>query len=87
MIESKIDVRQSRMAGADLAFWRKVKFSLYSTLIFILITSPITYRFTDSMLKGMVQVLQNGVPTPAGYFLHVVLFFLCTLGVMMFPRD
>ncbi len=46
-----------------------------------------TYRFTQTMVQGAFQVLQGGVPTPAGYFLHGLLFFVVILGIMMFPKD
>jgi hypothetical protein len=75
------------MAGASLDFWKRVKNSFYATLVFIVVTNPMTYRFTQSMFQGYVNVLQNGVPTPAGYFLHAGLFFLTVLAIMMFPRD
>ncbi len=75
------------MAGADLDFWKRVKNSFYATLVFILVTNPMTYRFTNNIFKGAVTVLENGTPTPSGYFLHVVLFFLTVLAIMMFPRD
>ena len=75
------------MAGADLDFWKRVKNSFYATLVFILITNPMTYRFTNNIFKGVVTVLENGTPTPSGYFLHVVLFFFTVLAIMMFPRD
>ncbi len=75
------------MAGAELDFWKRVKYSFYATLVFILITNPITYRFTQGIFQGFITVIQNGVPTPAGYFLHAGLFFLTTLAIMMFPRD
>jgi hypothetical protein len=74
-------------SGSELDFWRRVKYSFYSTLVFLLVTNPMTYRFTQSMFQGFFQILQNGVPTPAGYFLHAVLFFFIILGIMMFPRD
>jgi hypothetical protein len=73
--------------ASELEFWRRVKYSFYATLIFILLTNPMTYRFTQMMFQGSIQILQNGVLTPAGYFLHVILFFLITLSVMMFPKD
>jgi hypothetical protein len=39
------------------------------------------------MFQGVFVVLQNGVPTPQGYFLHAALFFLTSLGIMMLPKD
>lgn len=71
----------------DAEFWRRVKYSFYATLVFLLFTNPITYRFTNTMLSGAITVLQNGVPTPQGYFLHAALFFLVCLGIMMLPKD
>jgi hypothetical protein len=71
----------------DIDFWRRVKYSFYATLVFVLITNPMTYRFTQAMFQGSFTVLQNGSPTPSGYFLHTALFFLITLSIMMFPKD
>lgn len=71
----------------ELEFLRRVKYSFYATLIFILVTNPMTYRFTQTMFQGSLTVLQNGIPTASGYFLHVALFFIITLAVMMFPKD
>jgi hypothetical protein len=75
------------MQQPNVEFWRRVKYSFYGTLVFLLITNPMTYRFTQAMFQGSFNVLQGVVPTPAGYFLHAVLFFLITLAIMMFPRD
>jgi hypothetical protein len=74
-------------SGPELDFWRRVKYSFYSTLVFLLVTNPMTYRFTQSIFQGFIQILQNGIPTPAGYFIHATLFFFIILGIMMFPRD
>ena len=75
------------MSSSDLDFWRRVKYSFYSTLVFILITNPMTYLFTQSIFKGALTIVQNGVPTATGYFLHAGLFFLVILSIMQFPKD
>ncbi len=75
------------MSGRDLDFWKRVKYSFYSTLVFLLFTNPMTYSFTQSMFKGILTIEQGGVPTPTGYFVHGFLFFLTILGLMMFPKD
>jgi hypothetical protein len=72
--------------SADLAFWKKVKYSFYSTLVFLILTNPMTYTFIQSMFQGIVLV-KNGIPTSTGYFFNGLLFFLTILGLMMFPRD
>jgi hypothetical protein len=71
----------------ELDFWRRVKYSFYATLVFILVTNPMTYRFTQTMFQGAFTILQNGVPTTTGYYLHAFLFFLIVLAIMMFPKD
>lgn len=71
----------------DLTFWRRVKYSFYSTLVFLILTNPITYAFTTSMMQGTFTVARNGTPTTNGYFFHGFLFFLVILGLMMFPKD
>jgi len=67
-----------------LSFGLKVKYSLYSALIFFLIANPITYKVVNSILPG---VASNGCPTPFGLVLHTIVFFLALLGVMMLPKD
>jgi hypothetical protein len=71
----------------EVEFWRRVKYSFYATLIFILVTNPMTYRFTQTIFQGSFTIIHNGILTSAGYFIHVGLFFLITLGIMMFPKD
>ena len=73
--------------GGPLSFWLRVKYSFYSTLVFLVLTNPLTYAFTQGMVQGFMKVIDSGVPTAAGYFLHGFLFFLIILGLMMFPRD
>ena len=75
------------MTKEELGFWNRVKYSFYATLIFLLITSPIAYQFTDSLFKGSIVVLYNQTPTASGYLLHAVLFFLVTLAFMMIVRS
>jgi len=67
-----------------LSFGLKVKYSLYSALIFFLIANPITYKVVNSVLPG---VASNGCPTPFGLVLHTIVFFLALLGVMLLPKD
>ena len=70
----------------DITFWKRVKYSFYSTLVFLILTNPLTYAFTQSMFQG-VTFVRNGVLTSTGYYFHAFLFFLTILGIMMFPRD
>ena len=56
-----------------LEFWLRVKYSVFSTLIFLLVTNPMVVNVFGTEIKG--------------YFFQVVLFFFATLGLMMFPKD
>jgi hypothetical protein len=70
----------------DITFWKRVKYSLYSTLVFLILTNPTTHTFIQSMFQG-ISIVRNNALTSTGYFLHGFLFFLCILGLMMFPKD
>ena len=81
------DAEKTTVQGSVNRILLKLKYSFYSTLVFVLITNPMTYSFTQSIFKGALTIVQNGVPTAAGYFLHAALFFLVILGIMQFPKD
>ena len=60
-----------------LEITKRVKYSFYATLVFLIITNPITIK--------TLQNLFNFSPVE-GYFFHAFLFFSCILGLMMFPH-
>jgi hypothetical protein len=68
----------------SLSFGLKVKYSLYSTLIFFLVANPMTFRVVNSIIPG---VARDGCPTALGLFLHSVVFFFALVGIMMLPKD
>jgi hypothetical protein len=68
----------------SLSFGLKVKYSLYSALIFFLVANPVTFRFVNSIIPG---VAVNGCPTAFGLMLHTFVFFLALVGIMMLPKD
>ena len=59
-----------------LEITKRVKYSFYATLVFLIITNPITIK--------TLQNLFNFSPVE-GYFFNAFLFFSCILGLMMFP--
>lgn len=65
----------------------KAKYAFYSMLIFFLIANPETYKMTETFIGKFFTVANNGCPTPAGFFLHTILFFFILWGIMLFPRD
>ncbi len=68
----------------SLSLGLKVKYSLYSALIFFLIANPATFRVVNSIIPG---VAVNGCPTAMGLLLHTLVFFLALVGIMMLPKD
>lgn len=67
--------------------WLKAKYSFISALVFFIVASPETYKFTQMMFGGVFQVAQPmGAATPAGLLLHTVVFFMAMWGLMMVPN-
>ena len=57
---------------------RRIKYSLYATLIFMLLTNPMTWKFT--------QTLYSGLSAPVGYLFQGIVFFCLVFAVFMFPN-
>lgn len=68
----------------DLSVGLKVKFSLYSTLLFFLVANPLTYKVVNSIVSG---VAVSGCPTAFGLFLHSLVFFGLSYAIMTLPPD
>ena len=68
----------------SLSLGLKVKYSLYSALIFFLVANPATFRVVNTLIPG---VAVNGCPTSFGLLLHTFAFFLALVGIMMLPKD
>jgi len=69
-------------------FLLKVKYSLYSTLVFFIFANPETFRIVHGLLGSTIPIITSaGVPTPAGFFIHAFGFFATMLGLMMLPSD
>ena len=60
---------------------RKWQISIFSGLLFIIISSKMTYKLTDSLFK-MISLPStaalNGCPTDFGLFAHTLVFVLVT---------
>ena len=64
----------------------KAKYAFYCALLFFLFANPYTYEVTNSWLSSVMTVLgPGGKPTPAGFGLHLALFFLTLWGLMISP--
>lgn len=71
---------------APLSAGLKLKFSIYGTLIFYLISSPAMFSFVGSILGNKVANPQ-GCPTKFGILVHAVLYCMALVGVMYLPPE
>lgn len=55
----------------------KWRYTLYTTLIFLVVVAPFTYLLVNSVLGSLLKVCdKNGCPTTAGLMLHALVFTL-----------
>lgn len=61
----------------------KWRYTLYTTIIFLIIVNPWTYKLVQSILKGVVKIANaDGCPTMTGIFVHAAVFTVL-LRIMM----
>jgi hypothetical protein len=66
------------MKKSDLV---KFRYSIYSALVFFLVSNPETYKLTRSLLGNWVAG-EGGCPQAAGIFLHTLVFLLILFFLM-----
>lgn len=65
--------------------FQKWKYTLMTTLIFLIIANPYTYSLVNSLLGKFVRIATpSGCPTPAGLAVHAVVFTLILRFIMEF---
>ena len=86
---SEKEIGQSKQSEFSMnRFLLKVKYSLYSTLVFFIFANPETFRIVHGLLGSTIPIITSaGVPTPAGFFVHAFGFFITMLGLMMLPNE
>lgn len=61
----------------------KWRYSVYSALVFLIISSPYTYMLVNSLLGSLVKISSStGCPTLMGLFVHAAVFTLIIRGMM-----
>ncbi len=64
----------------------KIKYSVYTGLLFLIVSSPQLYMLVQSLLGGLFTISSpNGCPTPAGLLLHTLVFIVLLNGMMKLP--
>ena len=56
----------------------KWRFTLYTTILLLVLFNPWTYKITNTLLSGLVGNIasKDGCPTLLGFFIHVIVFTL-----------
>ena len=80
--EEKIKIKISSKKNGD-----KWLCALYVTILFLVVSMPVTYKFTNALLKGVcVLASKNGCPTMCGILVHALVFLmLLRLGYEFVP--
>ncbi len=62
-------------------------YALYVTILFLVVSMPVTYKFTNALLKSVcVLASKNGCPTMCGILVHTLVFLLLLrLGAELMP--
>ena len=64
----------------------KIKFSIYGTLLYYLISSPAAFSLTGSIFGPSVATA-NGCPTVTGVILHALVYCASLIGLMYLPAE
>jgi hypothetical protein len=59
----------------------KLKYSIYSALVFFLVSNPETYKLTSSLLGDWVAS-PGGCPSASGIFIHTAVFLAIIFYLM-----
>ena len=61
----------------------KLLISLFSAVLFALLSLPVVYVFTNGLAKSVgLSFLENGVPTPLGIAVHAIVFAVIAFLLM-----
>ncbi len=66
--------------SSNLDKWR---YTLYTTVVFLIVVNPMVYKFVNSLLNNIVVISNNdGCPTTEGMIIHALVFTV-VLRLMM----
>lgn len=67
----------------ELDNMKKWKYTLITTVIFLIVANPHTYIWVNSLLGSFVKIASpTGCPTQIGLIVHTIVFTLILRGVM-----
>lgn len=76
----------SSKSGSSPNTMDKWRYTLWTTLVFLIVVNPYTYKFTQKMLGGILGNIStaSGCPTTMGIGLHAIVFTLIVRYMMDF---
>jgi hypothetical protein len=62
----------------------KISATIQSIIVFLIVSMPLTYKLTNSLLGGILGKLadDSGCPTNTGLLVHALVFGLIVYGLM-----
>jgi hypothetical protein len=60
--------------------YEKWLYTLYTTIVFVLVSNPYTYRLVNSILGNISD--KRGCPTSFGFVVHTIVFMLVLRVIM-----
>lgn len=78
------DKKECKHGVCEKPNFDKWKYTLYTTVIFLIVVSPYTYQITNKLFSKLIGTVAsaNGSPTTVGILLHAVVFTLLLRGLM-----
>lgn len=75
---SSTDSARQVKPNDTLASYNKWKYTLYTTIILLLLFNPFTFKLVNSLLSNFVGKIagNDGCPTLLGYAVHALVFTL-----------
>ena len=78
-----MDTKNCPKCGHEPSDMDKWRWTIYTTILFLIIVNPMTYKFVQKLLGSFVKVADaSGCPTMNGILVHAVVFTLL-LRVLM----
>ena len=71
---------EKKQYQCKLTNYEKWLYTLYTTIIFILVSNPFTYKLVNSILGNICD--KKGCPTPFGFIVHTIVFTLILRVIM-----
>lgn len=82
-VEYDDDAEYDEADEYDYGYVDKWRYSIYSAIVFLIISSPYAYISVNTLLKKIVKISStNGCPTLVGLLVHALVFTLIIRGMM-----